>query len=130
VSARILGVLNTALSITCAVVLALGLSDLAQRRVASGHLALGWVSWASGGPGHVDRAVERSRRGDVARALARHVGTAFHVPQPERERSRGDLGLAIEQASDRPTLNLLRRVPSSRRPVSPCSSGPAVGWRR
>jgi len=106
-SARILGVLNTALSITCAVVLALGLSDLAQRRVASGiWLLLGvlGIRWV------LATLIARWSVHAGATLRARWRATLvlhFTVPQPERERSRGDLGLAIEQASDRPTLNLL-----------------------
>jgi len=105
-SARILGVLNTALSITCAVVLALGLSDLAQRRVASGiWLLLGvlGIRWV------LATLIARwsVHAGATLRARWRATLVHFTVPQPERERSRGDLGLAIEQASDRPTLNLL-----------------------
>ena len=106
-SARLLGVANAALSVACAVWLAVALSFLAQRRVTSGvWLLLGvlgvrWVlsivtvRWSE----HASAALRDHWRA----TLVRH----FTRPQPERERGRGDLALAIEQASDAPALDLL-----------------------
>jgi ABC-type transport system involved in cytochrome bd biosynthesis fused ATPase/permease subunit len=106
-SARLLGVLNTVLSLACAVFLAVGLSYLAEGRVSSGLwlllgvLGIRWVlstlivRW-SGRAGATLRARWRA-------TVVRH----FTRPQPERERGRGDLALAIEQASDAPLLDLL-----------------------
>jgi ABC-type transport system involved in cytochrome bd biosynthesis fused ATPase/permease subunit len=106
-SARLLGVANAACSITGSVLLAIALSYLAERRVVAGiWLLLGVLAlrWA------VATLVSLwgERAGSTLRArwratLVRH----FTRPQPERARSRGDLALAIEQASDEPMLDLL-----------------------
>lgn len=105
--ARALGVGSTALSLACAVALAVGLSYLAERRVASGlWLLLGvlgvrWVlstlinQWSE----HASETLRARWRATVVRHFTR--------PQPERERGRGDLALAIEQASNAPLLDLL-----------------------
>ena len=105
--ARALGVASTALSLACAVALAVGLSYLAERRVASGlWLLLGvlgvrWVlstlinQWSE----HASETLRARWRATVVRHFTR--------PQPERERGRGDLALAIEQASNAPLLDLL-----------------------
>jgi len=106
-SARLLGVINTALSITCSVFLAVGLNDLAQRRVPSGIwlllgvLGIRWVLATSIAQWSVHAGATLRARWRAT--LIRH----FTRPQPERERGRGDLALAIEQASDRPMLDLL-----------------------
>lgn len=102
-----MGVANAALSLACAVLLAVALSFLAQRRVTTGlWLLLGvvgvrWVlstvvaQWSE----HAGATMRARWRA----TLVRH----FTRPQPERERGRGDLALAIEQASDAPALDLL-----------------------
>src|SRR5580692_12204699 len=102
-----MGVLNAAVSVACAVFLAVALGYLAQRRVPSGlWLLLGvlgvrWVlstsmtQWSD----HAGAALRAHWRA----TLVRH----FTRPQPERERGRGDLALAIEQASQAPLLDLL-----------------------
>ena len=51
--------------------------------------------------------------------LVRH----FTRPQPERERGRGDLALAIEQASDDPMLTCSRRAPPR-----PCAALAVLFW--
>lgn len=107
VSARLLGVANAALSIAASVFLAVGLSFLAQRRVAPGiWLLLGvlgarWILSTLLGRWN-DHAGATLR----ARWRATLVG---HLTRPhaERDRARGDLALAIEQASDAPLLDLL-----------------------
>ncbi|MGB8196857.1 MAG: ATP-binding cassette domain-containing protein [Acidimicrobiales bacterium] len=105
--ARLLGVVNAALSIACAVVLAIGLSHLAERRVANGiWLVLGvlGVRWLLATALHQWSAHAGSTlRARWRATLVRH----FVHPQPERGRARGDLALAIEQASDDPMLTLL-----------------------
>jgi ABC-type transport system involved in cytochrome bd biosynthesis fused ATPase/permease subunit len=106
-SARALGVVNAALSIACAVLLAVGLSYLAERRATSGiwlllsALALRWLLAAALSQWS-DHAASVLRAGWRA-TLVRH----FLHPQPERERGRADLALAIEQAADDPMLTLL-----------------------
>jgi len=106
-SARLLGALNAALSITSSVFLAVALSYLAERRTSSGIwlllgvLGIRWVlslsitQWGS-------RAGARLR-GRWRAVLVHHLTR----PQPERARGRGDLALAVEQASDRPMLDVL-----------------------
>jgi ABC-type transport system involved in cytochrome bd biosynthesis fused ATPase/permease subunit len=106
-SARLLGVINAALSITSSVFLAVGLSYFAERRTSSGIwlllgvLGIRWVLSAS---------VTQwgSRAGATLRARWR-AALVHHLtrPQPERARGRGDLALAIDQASDRPMLDVL-----------------------
>jgi ABC-type transport system involved in cytochrome bd biosynthesis fused ATPase/permease subunit len=105
--ARAFGVVNAAISITGAVLLAVGLSDLADGRVPSGIwlllgvLGIRWVlstsinQWS----GYAGATLRAYWRASVVRHLTR--------PQPERDRSRGDLAIAIEQASDAPLLDLL-----------------------
>lgn len=107
VGARLLGVANTALSLASAVLLAVGLGFLAEARVASGlWLLLGvlgvrWVlstliaQWGE----HAGATLRAHWRATIVRHFTR--------PQPERERGRADLALAIEQASDAPLLDLL-----------------------
>ena len=106
-SARLLGAVNAALAITGAVFLAVALTYLARGRVVDGLwlllgvLALRWLlstalnQWAE----HAASVLRARWRA----TLVRH----FTRPQPERERARGDLALAIEQAADDPMLTLL-----------------------
>ncbi len=106
-SARLLGVVNAALATAGAVFLAVALTYLAEGRVADGLwlllgvLGLRWLlssvlnQWAE----HAASVLRARWRA----TLVRH----FTRPQPERERGRGDLALAIEQASDDPMLTLL-----------------------
>jgi ABC-type transport system involved in cytochrome bd biosynthesis fused ATPase/permease subunit len=106
-SARLLGAVNAALAITSAVFLAVALTYLARGRVVDGLwlllgvLALRWLlstalnQWAE----HAASVLRARWRA----TLVRH----FTRPQPERERARGDLALAIEQAADDPMLTLL-----------------------
>jgi ABC-type transport system involved in cytochrome bd biosynthesis fused ATPase/permease subunit len=106
-SARALGVLNAVLALASSVYLAVGLSYLAGARVPSGlWLLLGvlGIRWVS--------SIVITRWGLHAGAVLRERWRAtlvghFTRPQPERERGRGDLALAIEQASERPSLDLL-----------------------
>ena len=102
-----MGVVNAAVSVACSGFLAVALGYLAQRRVPSGlWLLLGvlgvrWVlstsmtQWSD----HAGAALRARWRA----TLVRH----FTRPQPERERGRGDLALAIDRASDAPALDLL-----------------------
>jgi ATP-binding cassette, subfamily C, bacterial CydD len=105
--ARALGVANTALSLACAVLLAVGLSYLTDGRVASGlwlllgALGVRWVLATA-----IDQWSEYAGarlRAHWRASVVRH----FTRPQPERDRARGDLALAIEQASQAPMLVLL-----------------------
>jgi ABC-type transport system involved in cytochrome bd biosynthesis fused ATPase/permease subunit len=106
-SARVLGVANAALSIACSAFLAVGLTFLAERRVASGIwtlLGVLGVRWAlltylSNWSQHAGATLRARWRATLVAHLTR--------PQPERERARGDLALAIEQASHAPSLELL-----------------------
>ncbi len=106
-NARVLGVLNAFLSLACAAFLAVGLSYLAEEHVPSGiWLLLGvlGVRWASSTL--ITLWGARASATLRARWRATLVGH-LTLPRPERERGRGDLALAIEQASDRPSLDLL-----------------------
>jgi ABC-type transport system involved in cytochrome bd biosynthesis fused ATPase/permease subunit len=106
-SARLLGTINAVLSLACAAFLGVGLSDLAHQHVASGlWILIGvlGVRWLS-----LTLIIRWSvHAGSTLRAQWRATLVGhFSRPQPERERGRGDLALAIDQASDRPTLTLL-----------------------
>jgi ABC-type transport system involved in cytochrome bd biosynthesis fused ATPase/permease subunit len=106
-SARLLGALNAVLGVASSVLLAVGLSHLTQRHVPSGIglllgvLGIRWAlstsitQWSS----HAGATLRARWRATLVGHLTR--------PQPEGERGRGDLALAIEQASDRPMLELL-----------------------
>jgi ATP-binding cassette subfamily C protein CydD len=104
VSARLFGALHALVSLTCAVVLALGLSHLAHRQVTSGIwlvlAALIVRSLASIGAGlwhdHASAVIRHYWRTSLPQRLTR--------PRSERERSRADLALAIDQAADAPFL--------------------------
>jgi ATP-binding cassette, subfamily C, bacterial CydD len=106
-SARLLGVANSALSLACSVLLAVALSSLVERRVARGIwlllgvLALRWVVSAS--ITHWGERAGATLRARWRSTIVRH----FIRPQPERDRGRADLALAIEQASDAPLLDVL-----------------------
>ena len=105
--ARLLGVANAALSLACSVLLAVALSCLAQRRITSGIWlllgVLGLRSVLSTLMAQWSEHASATLRARWRATLVRH----FTRPQPERERGRGDLALAIEQASDAPALDLL-----------------------
>ena len=106
-SARLLGLANTVISIACAAFLAVSLSFFARGRVDEGlWLLLGVLGarWAM-----LTSTLEWSHHAGAAlraRWRATLVGH-FVRPQPEGERGRGDLSLAIERASDQPMLDLL-----------------------
>ena len=106
-SARLLGVVNAALSVASSAILAVGLSYLARRHVSQGiWIVLGvlGIRWA------LATSVTQWNVHAGARLRARWRATVVHHfirPQPERERGRGDLALAIEQASNKPMLDLL-----------------------
>ena len=103
-------------------------SQLSRRSDAS-RPASGCSSAPSGCAGCSRRArpVERARRGATLRArwratLVRH----FTCPQPERERGRGDLALAIEQAAEAPDARPAR----DERRHGRCSASRALLGRR
>jgi ATP-binding cassette subfamily C protein CydD len=107
-SARLLGTVNAVVSLACAVLLALGLTQLAQGDVARGIwllLAALGARWALGVLLGLwsDRASATVRR-RWRRTLPQH----FLRPRSERARSRGDLALAVDQAADAPSLDLLQ----------------------
>lgn len=105
--ARLFGALDAAASLACAVLLAVALTYLSQGRVSSGiwlllgTLGLRWVmtmaldSWSD----HARATIRRRWR----HALPSH----FTRPRSERERSRGDLTLAVDHAADAPALGAL-----------------------
>lgn len=103
-SARLIGAVHSLAALTCAFVLALGLSRLAQHRVPSGLwlvlaalAARSLVSIAIGlWRDHAGGAIRGHWRSTLAQQLTR--------PRTERERSRSDLALAIEQAGEAPYL--------------------------
>jgi ABC-type transport system involved in cytochrome bd biosynthesis fused ATPase/permease subunit len=104
VSARLFGALHALVSLTCAVVLAVGLSHLAHRQVTSGI----WLVLAA----LITRSLASLGMGqwhDHASAVIRHywrtlLPQRLTRPRSERERSRADLALAIDQAADAPFL--------------------------
>jgi ABC-type transport system involved in cytochrome bd biosynthesis fused ATPase/permease subunit len=127
VSARALGVGNVLLSFVLAVASALALAKLAHGSTSTGLVLLSivlagrWliaaalVEWST--------ATSRSIKGFWRRRLIAHL----RQPRAEGERSRGDLSLAIDHASDGPWLELL--ATSAR--VSVLGLGVvfwAVGW--
>lgn len=103
-SARLFGAISSLVSLTCALVLAVGLSHLARRQVTSGIwlllIALTFRSLVSIAVGqwhdYASAAIRLHWRTLLPQRLTR--------PRSERERSRGDLALAIEQAADAPLL--------------------------
>lgn len=106
-SARLLGTLGAFVSLTCAVVIGVGIAYLAQRRFASGlWLLLGALSarwllatvfaqWSD----HTRSAVRARWRATLPLHLSR--------PRGEGDRGRGDLATAIVHASEEPSLALL-----------------------
>jgi ATP-binding cassette, subfamily C, bacterial CydCD len=106
-SARVLGALHALVSIACAVLLAVGAQRLARHAFIEGLVLLvsvvlvrclanvGATSW-----GEHAAAVTRDR---WRAALPSHL----RRPRAEHEGSRADLALAIEQASDGPSMELL-----------------------
>lgn len=106
-TARLLGVLNVLISLGLAVTLAIALTDIAHRSVATGLLLLllvlgaRWLlstalgEWSA----HAAKGIRDAWR-------ARTVGH-LRLPRLEGERSRGDLALAIEHAADGPSLEVL-----------------------
>jgi ATP-binding cassette, subfamily C, bacterial CydD len=105
--ARLFGIANAALSVGAALFLAIALSFLAQGRVTSGlWLLLGvlGVRWL------LSTLIDRWNQFTRSSLRARWRSTVvshFTRPLPERQRGRGDLSLAIDQASDGPALDLL-----------------------
>ena len=126
-SARALGVVNVMLSLALAVASAVALTRLAHDSTSTGLVLLSvvlagrWllanalVEWNTA----TSRAIKQFWR--------RHLVSHLRVPRSEGERSRGDLALAIDHASDGPGLELL--ATSAR--VSVLGLGVvfwAVGW--
>jgi ABC-type transport system involved in cytochrome bd biosynthesis fused ATPase/permease subunit len=106
-SARIGGATFAVVSIASAILLGIAIADLAHRRLSSGLWALVAVlvtRWASTTAISLwsDRASDHIRH-DWRNALLTH----FTRPTSEHERSRGDLVLAVEQASEEPLLIIL-----------------------
>ncbi len=105
--ARLLGVLNSGVSIANAWLLAVSISELARNRVSSGLWLLGAVvairlaltislaEW--------NFRVRRSIRTHWRTTLPGHLA----IPRLEHERARGDLALAVDHASEAPLLELL-----------------------
>jgi len=103
-SARLIGGFSALVSLTCALVLAVGLSHLARHQVSAGlwlvltALVLRWLVTMAVGQwhDHAGAAIRQYWRTLLPQRLTR--------PRGERERSRGDLALAIEQAAEAPYL--------------------------
>jgi ATP-binding cassette, subfamily C, bacterial CydD len=103
-SARLIGALHAFVSLACAFALAVGLSHLARRDVSSGLwlvvaalivrslLSIGIGQWHD----HASAIIRGHWRAVLSQRLTR--------PRSERERSRGDLALAIDHAADAPFL--------------------------
>ncbi len=107
VLARLLGAASAIVGLVAATLLAVALTDLAQRRLAAGLwllaviVAVRWSSSTLAG-------LWGEHAGDVIRdQWRRALPTHFTRPRSERERGRGDLALAIERVADEPTLDLL-----------------------
>jgi ABC-type transport system involved in cytochrome bd biosynthesis fused ATPase/permease subunit len=105
--AKIVGALNAVVALGAALLMGYGLADIAHRHFERGVtllvLVIG-VRWLTGSSvaRWSDRVGERVRD-DWRQRLPGH----FAVPRHERERSRGDLATAIEQAADAPALEML-----------------------
>ncbi|MCU1362801.1 MAG: hypothetical protein JWM55_629 [Acidimicrobiaceae bacterium] len=107
-SARVLGALSSAASIALAVLSALALSDVAQREFTRGLLLVLLALFLRGSLTlTLDEWGERSA--SRLRARWRHslVGH-FVTPRRGAERARGDLSLAVDHASQAPSLERLR----------------------
>jgi ATP-binding cassette subfamily C protein CydD len=107
VRARLLGAINAVASLACAMLLALAID-----RIARGHFPSGlWLLFGV----LVARwllttivATWGEHAGDViADQWRRTLPSHFDRPRRERDRSRGELALAIDQASHEPSLDLL-----------------------
>lgn len=106
--ARTLGVLSSLISLALAALAALALSDLAHHLYLRGVLLLSAVVLARAASASAleqwgDRAAASMRAHWRARVVAH-----LRVPRREGERARGDLSLAIEHASEAPSLERLR----------------------
>jgi len=105
--ARALGIFASAAALALAALSAVGVNDLAHRAITSGvvvlltFLALRWV--LSNVLEEYDETTAARLRSRWRRALVPHLAT----PRREGERARGDLALAIDQASDAPALERL-----------------------
>jgi ABC-type transport system involved in cytochrome bd biosynthesis fused ATPase/permease subunit len=106
--ARVLGAVSSAASLSLAVLSALALSDLAHRHITRGLLLLllalllrGSLALALDEWGELTAARLRTR---WRRSLVGH----FVTPRRGGERARGDLSLAVDHASEAPSLERLR----------------------
>jgi ABC-type transport system involved in cytochrome bd biosynthesis fused ATPase/permease subunit len=106
--ARAFGVLSSLVALALAGLAAVGLSDVAHHHVSRGVLVLivvlvaRWISSSA-----LDEWGE-----SAATRLRAHwraaIVTHLTIPQPESERARGDLSLAVEHAAEAPALERLR----------------------
>lgn len=107
IAARVFGAGSTVVGIALAGLLALGVSDLAERQFESGLWILVTVvalRWA------LASALDEWGASTSARLRAswrRHIVSQLRAPRPEGERSRGDLALAIDHAAESPSLERL-----------------------
>ena len=107
VSPRLLGAFNTLIGLALAIASASAVTNLAQRHVAKGLwtliavLVVGWLvkftvdEWSN----YAGRRIRDYWRANLLDHFVR--------PRKEGERSRGDLALAVERASEAPSLRLL-----------------------
>ncbi|MGB7103386.1 MAG: ATP-binding cassette domain-containing protein, partial [Acidimicrobiales bacterium] len=112
-SARVIGVLSSVLALSLAVLSALAITDVAHHSLTKGLslllavlLVRGLLAFAVEEWGNSATARLRSR---WRQSLVGH----FEVPRREGERARGDLALAIEHASEAPSLERLRASAAS-----------------
>jgi ABC-type transport system involved in cytochrome bd biosynthesis fused ATPase/permease subunit len=107
-TARLLGVFSSLMLLSLAVLSALALNDIAHRDVTRG---LGLLLTALLLRGALALVVEEWGDATAARLRTRWrrtLITHFATPRREGERSRGDLSLAVEHASQAPSLERLR----------------------
>jgi ATP-binding cassette subfamily C protein CydD len=104
---RILGVFNTIVGLALAIATANAVTDIAHRHVGRGLwiligvLGVAWVLRIL-----IDEFTHRASR-HIRDAWRARLHLHFSRPTREGERSRGDLALAVERASDEPSLLML-----------------------
>jgi len=107
IGARLVGALNGVITLGAAVLMAYGLAEIARHRVGRGIalligvIAVRWLLATA--TARWSERVSAVVRDDWRDRLPAH----FSVPRHERERSRGDLATAIDQAADSPSLERL-----------------------
>jgi ABC-type transport system involved in cytochrome bd biosynthesis fused ATPase/permease subunit len=106
-SARLLGAFTTLCGIALAILSATAITNVADGHVAAGLLTLGVVLVARWLLSSVVDEWSSSTSARIRQTWRARLVGHFQVPRGEGERSRADLALAVERASDAPTLTLL-----------------------